>query len=131
MLHDHQELNRQPVQRIPDKPSTVLESEQARSVTKGTSQQLLPLNAKDIISKDEEKIEDSVTVTDELNSNKGKDKSETTPSECKGPNSIHTMSQSSPDIRELKNHDEVHDDDVCLLGKDWNENVSFGGKKET
>ena len=35
------------------------------------------------------------------------------------------------DIRELKNHDEVHDDDVCWLGKDWNENVSFGGKKET
>ena len=33
--------------------------------------------------------------------------------------------------RELKNHDEVHDDDVCWLGKDWNENVSFGGKKET
>ena len=33
--------------------------------------------------------------------------------------------------RELKNHDEVHDDDVCRLGKDWNENVSFGGKKET
>ena len=34
-------------------------------------------------------------------------------------------------IRELKNHDEVDDDDVCWLGKDWNENVSFGGKKET
>ena len=34
-------------------------------------------------------------------------------------------------IRELKNHDGVHDDDVCWLGKDWNENVSFGGKKET
>ena len=33
--------------------------------------------------------------------------------------------------RELKNHDEVHDDDVCWLGNDWNENVSFGGKKET
>ena len=33
--------------------------------------------------------------------------------------------------RELKNHDEVHDDNVCCLGKDWNENVSFGGKKET
>ena len=33
--------------------------------------------------------------------------------------------------RELKNHDEVHDDDVCWLGKDWNENVSFGEKKET
>ena len=33
--------------------------------------------------------------------------------------------------RELKNHDEVHDHDVCWLGKDWNENVSFGGKKET
>ena len=32
--------------------------------------------------------------------------------------------------RELKNHDEVHDDDVRLLGKDWNENVGFGGKKE-
>ena len=30
--------------------------------------------------------------------------------------------------RELKNHDEVHDDDVCWLGKDWNENVSFGRK---
>ena len=28
--------------------------------------------------------------------------------------------------RELKNHD-----DVCCLGKDWNENVRFGGKKET
>ena len=27
--------------------------------------------------------------------------------------------------RELKNHDEVHDVDVCWLGKDWNENVSF------
>ena len=33
--------------------------------------------------------------------------------------------------RELKNHDEVHDDNVLLTGKDWNENVSFGGKKET
>ena len=34
--------------------------------------------------------------------------------------------------RELKNHDEVHDDDdVCWLGNDWNENVSFDGKKET
>ena len=33
--------------------------------------------------------------------------------------------------RELKNHDEVHDDDVCCQGKDWNENVGFGGKKET
>ena len=33
--------------------------------------------------------------------------------------------------RELKNHDEVHDDDVCWLGKDWNENLSFGRKKET
>ena len=33
--------------------------------------------------------------------------------------------------RELKNHDEVHDDDVCWLWKDWNENVSFGGKKDT
>ena len=33
--------------------------------------------------------------------------------------------------RELKNHDEVHDDDVCWLGKDWNGNVGFGGKKES
>ena len=33
--------------------------------------------------------------------------------------------------RELKNHDEVYDDDVCRLEKDLNENVSFGGKKET
>ena len=32
---------------------------------------------------------------------------------------------------EIKNHDEVHDDDVCWPGKDWNKNVSFGGKKET
>ena len=37
----------------------------------------------------------------------------------------------SRDNSELKNHDEVHDDDACWLGKDWNENVSFGGKKET
>ena len=35
-----------------------------------------------------------------------------------------------PRNRELKNHDEVLDDDVRLLGKDWNENVGFGGKKE-
>ena len=35
------------------------------------------------------------------------------------------------DIRELKNHDEVRDDDVCWLAKDWNENVGFGGKKKT
>ena len=34
-------------------------------------------------------------------------------------------------IRELKNHDEVHDDDVRWLGKDWNENVGFGEKKES
>ena len=34
-------------------------------------------------------------------------------------------------IRELKNHGEVHDDDVCWPGKDWKVNVSFGGKKET
>ena len=33
--------------------------------------------------------------------------------------------------RELKNHGEVHENDVGWLGKDWNENVSFGGKKET
>ena len=26
---------------------------------------------------------------------------------------------------------EVHDDNVCWLWKDWNENVSFGMKKET
>ena len=32
--------------------------------------------------------------------------------------------------KELKNYDEVYDDDVYWLGKDWNENVSFGGKKE-
>ena len=37
----------------------------------------------------------------------------------------------SDNIRKRKNHDEVHDDDVCWLGKDWNENVSFGGIKET
>ncbi|KAM7435877.1 hypothetical protein ABFA07_014262 [Porites harrisoni] len=101
-LHDQQELNKQPVQSIPDRPSTVLESEQAHSVTKGTSQQPLPMNAKDISSKDEEKIEDNVTVTDELNGSKGKDKTEATPSECKGPNSIHIMSQSSPDIDVLE-----------------------------
>ena len=101
-LHDQQELNKQPVQSIPDRPSTVLESEQAHSVTKGTSQQPLPMNAKDISSKDEEKIEDNVTVTDELNGSKGKDKTEATPSECKGPNLIHIMSQSSPDIDVLE-----------------------------
>ena len=39
--------------------------------------------------------------------------------------------QSLCNNRELLNHDEVHDDDVCCLGKDWNENVSFVGKKET
>ena len=33
--------------------------------------------------------------------------------------------------RELKNHDGVHDDDVCWLRKDWNENVSFGGEKNS
>ncbi|CAH3166821.1 unnamed protein product [Porites lobata] len=48
---------------------------------------------KDISSKDEEKVEDNVTVTDELNA---------TPSECKGPNSIHIMSQSTPDIDVLE-----------------------------
>ena len=101
-LHDQQELNKQPVQSIPDRPSTVLGSEQAHSVTKGASQQPLPLNVKDISSKDEEKIEDNVTVTDELNGSKGKDKTEATPSECKGPNSIHIMSQSSPDIDVLE-----------------------------
>ena len=36
-LHDQQELNLQPVQSIPDRPSTVLGSEQAHSLTKGTS----------------------------------------------------------------------------------------------
>ena len=101
-LHDQQELNKQPVQSIPDRPSTVLGSEQTHSVTKGTSQQPLPLNVKDISSKDEEKIEDNVTVTDELNGSEGKDKTEATPSECKGPNSIHIMSQSSPDIDVLE-----------------------------
>ena len=101
-LHDQQELNKQPVQSIPDRPSTVLGSEQAHSVTKDTSQQPLPLNVKDISSKDEEKIEDNVTVTDELNGSEGKDKTEATPSECKGPNSIHIMSQSSPDIDVLE-----------------------------
>ena len=33
--------------------------------------------------------------------------------------------------RELKNHDEVPDADVCSLGNDRNGNVSFDGKKET
>lgn len=98
-LHDQQELDKQPVQSIPDRPSSVLGSEQAPSVTKGTSQQPLPMNARDISSKDEEKIEDNVTVTDELNGRKGK---EATPSECQGPNSIHMMSQSSPDIDVLE-----------------------------
>ena len=37
----------------------------------------------------------------------------------------------SDTIGNFKNHDEVHDDDVCWQGKDWNENVSFGRKKET
>ncbi|XP_073242213.1 uncharacterized protein [Porites lutea] len=101
-LHDQQELNKQPVQSIPDRPSTVLGSEQTHSVTKGTSQQPLPLNVKDISSKDEEKVEDNVTVIDELKGSKGKDKTEATPSECKGPNSIHIMSQSSPDIDVLE-----------------------------
>ena len=101
-LHGKQELNKQPVQSIPDRPSTVLGSEQAHSVTKGTSQQPLPLNMKDISSKDEEKVEDNVTVTDELNGSKGKDQTEATPSECKGPNSIHIISQSSPDIDVLE-----------------------------
>ena len=42
------------------------------------------------------------------------------------------MASKSKENRELiKNHDEVHDDDVCWLRKDWNNNVSFGGKKET
>ena len=42
------------------------------------------------------------------------------------------MASKSKENRELiKNHDEVHDDDVCWLRKDWNKNVSFGGKKET
>ena len=41
------------------------------------------------------------------------------------------LSRSKLNIRELKNHDEVHDDDVGSLGKDWNENVGFGGKKES
>ena len=57
-LHDQQELNKQPVQSIPDRPSTVLGSEQAHSVTKGTSQQPLPLNVKDISSKDDDVITD-------------------------------------------------------------------------
>ena len=41
------------------------------------------------------------------------------------------MASKSKENRELKNHDEVHDDDICWLRKDWNKNVSFGGKKET
>ena len=57
---------------------------------------------KEISSKDEEKIGDNVTITGELNSSKGKDQTEATPSECKGPNSIHIMSQSSPDIDVLE-----------------------------
>ena len=44
---------------------------------------------------------------------------------------LHLLSKPYQDNGELKNHDEVHDDDVCLLGKDWNENVIFGGEKET
>lgn len=98
-LHDQQELDKQPVQSIPGRPSSVLGKEEAPSVTKGTSQQPLPMNARDISSKDKEKIEDNVTVTDELNGRKGK---EATPSECQGPNSIHMMSQSSPDIDVLE-----------------------------
>ena len=39
------------------------------------------------------------------------------------------MHSLTKDNRKLKNHDEVHDVDVCSLGKDWNENVSFGGGK--
>ena len=44
---------------------------------------------------------------------------------------MHIIISSVSIISELKNHDEVHDDDVCSLGKDCNENVSIGGKKET
>ena len=44
---------------------------------------------------------------------------------------MHIIISSVSIIRELKNHNEVHDDDVSWLGKDWNENVSFGGEKET
>ena len=44
---------------------------------------------------------------------------------------IHVGASASVDNRELKNHDEVHNDDVSWPGKDWKDNVSFGGKKET
>ena len=44
---------------------------------------------------------------------------------------MHIIISSVSIISELKNHDEVHNDDICWLGKDWNENVSFGEKKET
>ena len=44
---------------------------------------------------------------------------------------MHIIISSVSIIRELKNHNEVHDDDVSWLGKDWNENVSFSVKKET
>ena len=37
----------------------------------------------------------------------------------------------SLDVREFKNHDEVHDDNVSWLLKDWNEVVSYRGKKES
>ena len=44
---------------------------------------------------------------------------------------MHIIISSVSIIRELKNHNEVHDNDVSWLGKDWNENVSFSVKKET
>ena len=44
---------------------------------------------------------------------------------------MHIIISSVSIIRELKSHNEVHDDVVSWLGKDWNENVSFSVKKET
>lgn len=85
--------------------SIVLDSERVRLVNKDTPQQpVVPLEQKDISSKSEEqsKAEENSKLVKDENESKGKEKPEATSSECTAPNSIHIMSQSSPDIDVLE-----------------------------
>ena len=98
---DQQGDNDQLVQQsLPNSQSTVLDGEHAMSITKDTANQpAVPLDWKDVTSESEsEQREENISDKDKLNEDKEAKKTEPSPSDCRAPNSLHLMSQSSPDI---------------------------------
>lgn len=98
-----------PVQSLPcSGQSTVLNGEHVPSVTEDASQQpVVALEVKDENSKGESLEQRDEQISDKdckLDGGKEEDKTEATPSpsQCKAPNSLHMMSESSPDIDVLE-----------------------------